>query len=85
MRRTGDSLVLLLGDRRMRMPGWLEPAVRRLANDAAVTVGDLADVVPDPESRLVLVRRLIAEGLLRLDAVGGSDRPDSTGAGLGAG
>jgi len=85
MRRTGDSLVLLLGDRRMRLPGWLEPAVRRLANDAAVTVGDLADVVPDPESRLVLVRRLIAEGLLRIDAVGVSDLPRSTDAGLGAG
>jgi bifunctional lysine-specific demethylase and histidyl-hydroxylase NO66 len=65
MRLTEGSLVLLLGDRRMRLPAWLEPAVRRLADEGPVTVGDLADVVPDPASRLVLVRRLIAEGLLR--------------------
>ena len=63
------SLVVLLGDRRLRMPAWLEPAVRRLADDGPVTVGDLADVVTDPDSRIVLVRRLIAEGLLRVDAL----------------
>ena len=85
IRRAPDALVVLLGDRRMRMPVWLEPAVRRLATGDAVRVGDLADVVPDPESRLVLVRRLMAEGLLRLDTVGGSERPDSAGAGLGPG
>ena len=72
VRRTEGSLVLLLGDRRMRMPEWLEPAVRRLADEGPVTVGDLADVVPDPASRPVLVRRLIAEGLLRVDDAGPS-------------
>jgi len=45
----------------------------------------VADAVPDPESRLVLVRRLIAEGLLRVDPIEGSDSPGSTDAGLGAG
>ena len=85
IRRTPDSLVVLLGDRRLRMPVWLEPAVRRLSSEGAVTVADLADVVPDPESRLVLVRRLIAEGLLRVDSIEGSDSPGSTDAGLGAG
>jgi lysine-specific demethylase/histidyl-hydroxylase NO66 len=85
IRRTPGSLVVLLGDRRMRMPEWLEPAVRRLANDGAVTVGDLADVVPDPGSRLVLVRRLIAEGLLRVDPVRGSDPVHSTDDGPDAG
>ena len=85
IRRTPGSLVVLLGDRRMRMPEWLEPAVRRLANDGAVTVGDLADVVPDPGSRLVLVRRLIAEGLLRVDPVRGPDPVHSTDDGPGAG
>ena len=85
MRLTEGSLVLLLGDRRMRMPGWLEPAVRRLADDGPVTVGDLADVVPDPESRLVLVRRLIAEGLLRAEPAAGPDPARPSDAGLGDG
>jgi lysine-specific demethylase/histidyl-hydroxylase NO66 len=81
MRVEGDSLVLLLGDRRMRMPAWLEPAVRRLASDGAVTVGDLADVVPGHGSRLVLVRRLIAESMLQVSAETGSEpaRPSGTG------
>lgn len=58
------SLVILLGDRRLRLPAWLEPAMRRLAERDDVRVGDLADVVPDASSRAVLVRRLIREGLL---------------------
>jgi lysine-specific demethylase/histidyl-hydroxylase NO66 len=72
MRVEGDSLMLLLGDRRMRMPAWLEPAVRRLASVGAVTVGDLSDVVPDHGSRVVLVRRLIAEGMLQVRPDAGS-------------
>jgi lysine-specific demethylase/histidyl-hydroxylase NO66 len=68
MRLSEGSLVLLLGDRRLRMPAWLEPAVRRLVDDSPVTVGELAGVLSDPGSRLVLVRRLIAEGLLQVDA-----------------
>ena len=85
MRLTEGSLVLLLGDRRMRMPEWLEPAVRRLADDRPARVGDLADVVPDPGSRLVLVRRLIAEGLLRAEPVAGRDPARSSDAGFGDG
>ena len=85
MRLTEGSLVLLLGDRRMRMPEWLEPAVRRLADDRPVRVGDLADVVPDPGSRLVLVRRLIAEGLLRAEPVAGRDPARSSDPGFGDG
>ncbi len=59
-----EGLAILLGDRRVRMPLWLEPAMRRIAERDAFQVGDLGDVVPDAASRAVLVRRLIREGLL---------------------
>ena len=62
-----DRLVVLLGDRRLEMPEWVEPAVRRIADLdelGELTVGDLAPDLPDPASRAVLVRRLIREGLL---------------------
>jgi bifunctional lysine-specific demethylase and histidyl-hydroxylase NO66 len=57
-------LVVLLGDRMLEMPAFLEPAMRRIAATETFAVGDLAPVLPDPGSRGVLVRRLIREGLL---------------------
>lgn len=66
--RGGDAIVALLGDRRLRLPGWLEPAMRRIAAAERIRVGDLDDVVPDPGSRAVLVRRLVREGLLSTQA-----------------
>lgn len=60
-----DRLVALLGDRRLEMPRWLEPAMRRATESPSVRPQELAHVLPDPESRLVLARRLIREGLLR--------------------
>jgi mannose-6-phosphate isomerase-like protein (cupin superfamily) len=60
-----DRLIALLGDRRLEVPRWLEPALRRIAGTASFRLGDLADVVPDGESRVVLARRLAREGLLR--------------------
>ncbi|HEU4355972.1 MAG TPA: cupin domain-containing protein [Actinomycetota bacterium] len=65
LRRSGEVLLVLLGDRRLEMPGWLEPAMRRIASSDPIAVADLADEVTDPESRLVLARRLVREGLLR--------------------
>lgn len=65
VRVDGDALVLLLGDRRLTVPGWLEPAVRTLAGGEDVLVGALPI---DEQSRLVLVRRLVREGLLEVDA-----------------
>lgn len=61
----GDDgrLRLTLGDRRLLLPAALEPAVRRLL-DGPLQVGDLADLL-DTDSRLVLVRRLVREGVLR--------------------
>jgi hypothetical protein len=67
LRARHGRLVVLLGDRRLEMPAWLEPAVRRLADldeGEAVAAGDLATELPDGASRAVLIRRLIREGLL---------------------
>jgi lysine-specific demethylase/histidyl-hydroxylase NO66 len=61
--RDDEQLVVLLGDRELRMPAVLEPAVARLADGAPHRTGELADLM-DEHSRLVLVRRLIREGLL---------------------
>jgi lysine-specific demethylase/histidyl-hydroxylase NO66 len=63
LRVAGDRLTLLLGDRELAMPGRLEPAVRALLADGGKRVGDLAGLLDAP-SRLVLVRRLVREGLL---------------------
>ena len=52
-----------LGDRHLELPAVLEPAVTRLIDGAAHRVSDLADLLDAP-SRLVLVRRLVREGLL---------------------
>jgi bifunctional lysine-specific demethylase and histidyl-hydroxylase NO66 len=64
-----DRLVVLLGDRRLEMPAWVERAMRRVADldeDGELTVRDLVPSLPDPASRAVLVRRLIREGLLAI-------------------
>jgi cupin superfamily protein len=63
----GERVRVLLGDRRIEMPAWLEPALRRIAAAATFAVGDLAPDVPDAESRAVLVRRLVREGLLAFE------------------
>jgi bifunctional lysine-specific demethylase and histidyl-hydroxylase NO66 len=67
IRRDAEGLTMLLGDRRVTVPGWLEPALRRIAETPSFAVGDLAAQVADAESRTVLVRRLVREGLLTLD------------------
>ena len=53
---------LLLGDRRMDAPDWLRPALVDLLAREQFTPRDLADLL-DPQSRLVLCRRLVREGL----------------------
>ena len=60
-----DQLVVLLGDRELRMPAAVEPAVRRVTAGDPFDVGDLDDLL-DEDSRLVLVRRLVREGLLEV-------------------
>lgn len=64
-----DHIVVLLGDRRLEMPAWVEGAMRHVADldeEDELNVGDLAPALPDPASRAVLVRRLIREGLLTI-------------------
>jgi hypothetical protein len=58
------ELSVLLGDRELRMPAWVEPAISRLATGDATLVGDLPGL--DETGRVVLVRRLIREGLLEV-------------------
>jgi hypothetical protein len=62
-RRDGDVLVVWLGDRTLRMPAWVEPAVEQLATAGPLRVGAVS---LDEQSRLVLVRRLVREGLLEV-------------------
>jgi hypothetical protein len=64
LRRDGDRLTVLLGDRRLDMPGWLEPAMRVVGSSDRFAVRDLTPSIPDAGSRLVLARRLAREGLL---------------------
>jgi lysine-specific demethylase/histidyl-hydroxylase NO66 len=58
------ELSVLIGDRELRMPVWAEPAMRTIAGGVPVTVADLPGL--DEPGRLVLVRRLIREGLLEV-------------------
>ena len=67
VQRDSDRLAVLMGDRRLDMPGWLEPAMRSVAVLDTFVVRDLAPVLADPQSRLVLARRLVREGLLLAD------------------
>lgn len=55
--------VLALRDRTLRMPAPVRPVLERLLASGTTRVGDLADAL-DPDSRVVLVRRLIREGAL---------------------
>lgn len=54
---------LLLGDRELTLPGWTEPALAVIAGRTQLRPADLAAHL-DLDSRLVLCRRLVREGLL---------------------
>jgi hypothetical protein len=54
----------VLADRELDLPAAAQPALVRLLDGEAHAVADLADLVDGP-SRLVLVRRLVREGVLR--------------------
>jgi hypothetical protein len=62
---TADGVRVLLGDRTLDVPARIRPALEVVREHATLTPGDLADHL-DPESRLVLCRRLVREGLLRV-------------------
>jgi JmjC domain len=59
-------LFVYLGDRELRMPARAVPAMRFVAQRAGFIVGDLSPFL-DGSSRLVLVRRLMREGLLTVE------------------
>jgi bifunctional lysine-specific demethylase and histidyl-hydroxylase NO66 len=61
----GDRLRVLLGDRELTVPAWLGPALREIGERVELRPADLADVL-DPQSRIVLCRRLLREGLLEV-------------------
>jgi lysine-specific demethylase/histidyl-hydroxylase NO66 len=63
LRQLENRLEVLLGDRVLHMPSRLAPVMRMILARDRLAVGDLAGHL-DPPSRLVLVRRLIREGLL---------------------
>ena len=59
----GETLLVALGDRTLRMPAALEPAVRDVLARDQLTVADLSDHL-DEAGRTTLVRRLVREGVL---------------------
>ncbi len=59
-----DEISVLLGDRELRLPRRVEPALTMLVTGEAVVVTDLPGL--DGAGRIVLVRRLIREGLLEV-------------------
>ncbi|WP_322937707.1 JmjC domain-containing protein [Nocardioides bizhenqiangii] len=59
----GEHLVVLLGDRSLTVPAWIRPALEEIRARPSFTVGDLAGHL-DAQSRKVLCRRLVREGLL---------------------
>ena len=63
LRPEGDTVRVLLGDRELLMPGWLVPALDTLRSARTLRPADL-DL--DEQSRLVLCRRLVREGLLEV-------------------
>ena len=59
----GDRLEVLLGDRSLEVPARLEPALEEIRARTELRPADLHDHL-DPQSCLVLCRRLVREGLL---------------------
>jgi lysine-specific demethylase/histidyl-hydroxylase NO66 len=68
VRPRADRVELLLGDRTVSLPDRARPALDTVLGSGRLAVRDLAPHL-DASSRLVLVRRLIAEGLLEQVAV----------------
>ncbi|MGN6577881.1 MAG: cupin domain-containing protein [Nocardioides sp.] len=60
-----EKLLVLLGDRTLRMPLRLQAPLEFVAAHDAFRVGDLAPWLEE-QSRLVVARRLVREGLLRI-------------------
>ncbi len=59
----GEQVEVLLGDRSLTMPARVRPALDEVRSRAELTPADLP---LDPQSALVLCRRLVREGLLEI-------------------
>ncbi len=59
----GDRIEVLLGDRSVDVPAWIGPALDEVRHRTELRPRDLP---LDEQSRLVLSRRLVREGLLRV-------------------
>ncbi|HEX6338959.1 MAG TPA: cupin domain-containing protein [Jiangellaceae bacterium] len=66
LRPDGERLRVLLGDREMRVPGWLAEPLEAVRSADRIRPTDLAEWL-DEASRLVLMRRLVREGLLEVE------------------
>jgi quercetin dioxygenase-like cupin family protein len=65
-----EQVVLQMDDRRLRLPAAMSEAITLLLDGPTIRVQDLPGL--DPDDRLVLVRRLVREGVI--DVI---DRPDT--------
>ncbi|GAB4010045.1 cupin domain-containing protein [Nocardioides ultimimeridianus] len=61
----GGRIEVLLGDRALEVPARLRPALEEVRSRTELRPADLAAHL-DPQSRLVLCRRLVREGLLEV-------------------
>uniref|UniRef100_UPI0035658939 JmjC domain-containing protein n=1 Tax=Nocardioides sp. TaxID=35761 RepID=UPI0035658939 len=61
----GDRLEVLLGDRSLDVPAWLRPGLEEVRARRELRPADLAEHL-DAQSRVVLCRRLVREGLLEV-------------------
>jgi hypothetical protein len=66
LRPDDDRLRVLLGDREMRVPGWLAGPLEAIRGVDRLRPSDLAEWL-DEASRLVLICRLVREGLLEVE------------------
>ena len=66
LRPGADRLRVLLGDREMRVPWWLAEPLEAILQAGRLRPSDLAEWL-DEASRLVLIRRLVREGLLEVE------------------
>lgn len=64
-----EVLRVTLVDRELQMPLFVQPAMEKVAASDRFAVSQLHDVL-DPESALVLVKRLVKEGLLEVVVAG---------------
>jgi len=63
IRPNGAGMALEFGDAELTLPAFVEPHLRALCSDDPIRAADLPPTLDD-EGKLVLVRRLVREGLL---------------------